>query len=417
MLDKLRQFGKNMPIFLTAFILAITVWVISVNESDPIEQNPYPRSVPIEVIGQDASLLITSDLPTSVSVVLSAPQSVWTDLNNDVNSVRAVIDLSGVGAGTTSVEVKVQVSKHPTEVISYSPGSVDVTLESLASRTLPINLVINGEAAIGYQSDDPVMSNGETVVTGPSTVVSKIQQIRAVLDLNQAHENITKSINLEALDINGSVVKNVTLSPDKVTVTQTISQKYGYRNVVVNLVVEGEISPGYRLTNISVFPPAVTVYSPNPQIVNDLPGYIETMPLNLSEIKDDIDIMLPLNLPESVSVVDDRTTVLVRLSVAAIESSRQMVDVPVEVIGLGPGLGADLAPMTVTVILSGPLPILDTLTNDSLKVTIDATDLKIGSYQLALSVEMLVQDIIVESIQPGLVDVAIKIAPTPTPVR
>ncbi len=102
---------------------------------------------------------------------------------------------------------------------------------------------------------------------------------------------------------------------------QDINQRYGYRNVVVTVLVEGQVADGYRLTNTTVFPPLVTVFSSDPAIVNELPGYVNTVPLNLTGLKDDVDISLPLNLPEGVSVVDDRTSVLVRLSVAAVQSS------------------------------------------------------------------------------------------------
>ena len=97
-------------------------------------------------------------------------------------------------------------------------------------------------------------------------------------------------------------VDNVTLTPNKVEVTQSIDQRYGYRNVIVSVDVQGEVANGYRLTNLSVFPLAVTVYSSNPQIVNDLPGYVLTRPLNLNGINDDVDITLQLDLPDGVLV-------------------------------------------------------------------------------------------------------------------
>ncbi len=68
MLALLRKLSKNFPTFLTALVLAISVWTIAVTASDPTEDRLYPFTVPVEVIGQNAGLVITSDIPSSISL-------------------------------------------------------------------------------------------------------------------------------------------------------------------------------------------------------------------------------------------------------------------------------------------------------------------------------------------------------------
>ena len=130
--------------------------------------------------------------------------------------------------------------------------------------------------------------------------------------------------------------------------------------MVVKVVTVGQVSDGYRLTTISVFPPAVTVFASNPSLVDKLPGYVETSPVELTGVKDDVDVRVALNLPQGVSVVGDQTVNVV-VGVSAIEGSISVTEVPVEVINLVPELSAQLSPTTVTIILSGPLPLLDSL--------------------------------------------------------
>lgn len=415
MLAQLRKLSKNLPTFLTALILAITVWIIAVTASDPTEDRLYPFTVPVEVIGQNAGLVITSDIPSSISLRLSAPQSVWNILNNQQASVRALVDLSGLEAGTHVVEVQIQISATPVKVISYSPNTITIRLENLASRVMQISLVTIGDPAVGYLAEDPVLETDQVTVTGPASQVNLVQEVRATLDINQAYDNINRTINLLVLDASENVIEDVNLSPERITVQQDINQRYGYRNVVVTVQVEGQVADGYRLTNTSVFPPLVTVFSSDPQVVNELPGYVNTVPLNLSGLKDDVDISLPLNLPDGVSVVDDRTSVLVRLSVAAVQSSLPLANVPVEVTGLSPLLSAKLSPQTVTIILSGPLPLLDAINYDDIRVVIDMTDYEVGTYQLEPVVELVPGEITVESIQPEVINIEVIVAPTPTP--
>jgi YbbR domain-containing protein len=280
---------------------------------------------------------------------------------------------------------------------------------------LPLSLIVRGEPAIGYQAEDPVVDVKQITVTGPISQVDRVAEVRATIDINQGYEDISRSINLVALDKNETVINNVTLTPDRVDVFQEINQRYGYRNVIVSVNMEGQVADGYRLTNISVIPLAVTVYSSNPQFVNDLPGYVETMPLNLNGLKDDVDVSLLLDLPEGVLVVGENRTVLVRVSIAAVQSSLPVANIPIEVIGLPENLKAVLAPNLVTLLISGPLPILDQLNPKDIRVVLDLTDYKIGTYQLEPVVELPSEEISVDSIQPGIIDIEIIKAPTPAP--
>jgi YbbR domain-containing protein len=411
----LRKSKRVFPTFLTALVLAITVWIIAVTASDPAENRTYPRNVSIEVVGQDTNLVMTSDLPSNVAIVLNTPQTVWERIINAQSPVRAVLDLSGLQPGTHMVDLQIQVSVRPVKVVSYSPRTVSVTLESLSSKVIPLSLDIRGEPAIGYQVEEPVVDIKQIMVTGPISQVDRVAEVRATLDINQAFEDISRMISVVALDKNEIVVDDVTLTPDRVDMFLEINQRYGYRNVIVSVNIEGQVADGYRLTNISVIPLAVTVYSTNPQIVNDLPGYVETMPLNLEGLKDDVDISLLLDLPEGVLVVDDNRTVLVRVSIAAVQSSMPVANIPIEIIGLPENLQAVLAPEMITILISGPLPILDGITAQDIRVILDLTDYEVGTYQLEPVVELPSEEITVDSIQPGLIDIEVIIAPTPTP--
>ena len=410
-----RKVKKGLPTFITALVLAITVWIIAVTASDPAENRSYPRNVPIEIVGQDTNLVMTSDLPTNVSIVLNTPQSVWTAILSAQAPVRAVVDLSGLGAGTHTVDLQIQVNIQPVKVVSYSPRAVSIKLEALASKAFPLDLVIRGEPAIGYQAEDPILSTDQIVVTGPISQVERVAKIQATLDINQAYEDISRIINVVALDQNDMVVDDVTLSPDRVEVEQGINQRYGYRNVIVSVNLEGQVADGYRLTNIAVFPLAVTVYSSNPEIVNELPGYVQTMPLNLDNFKDDVDVSLLLDLPEGVLVVGEQRTVLVRVSIAAVQTSLPIANIPIEIIGLPENLKANLFPEFITIIISGPLPIIDQLKPEDIRVYLDLTDYEVGTYQLQPVVELPSEEIVVDSIQPELIDLEVIIAPTPTP--
>jgi YbbR domain-containing protein len=216
------------------------------------------------------------------------------------------------------------------------------------------------------------------------------------------------------LDAQDEVVRGLTINPESVHVTVPISQQGGFRDVAVKVVVQGQQAPGYRIENISVFPPVVTVFAEDPELVNQLPGIVETQPLDLQDRKEDVSTRLSLDLPENVTIVGPQT-VQVQVSISPIQTSVTLLNQPINVNGLSEGLSAQVFPQTVDVIISGPLPVLDALTSKDITVSVDVSDLDAGVYQLSPEVKVSVENVLVESILPGTVEVVIAIPDTPTP--
>ena len=408
----LRWLAKNFGTLLTALILAVIVWVSAVIASDPNEEHILDRPVQIEIIGQDPNLQIMGEVSQDVSLVLSAPSSVWTTLNNDPQSVRAWVDLSSLGPGVHDVPVQIQITPRLVRLISQDPQQINITLDSIVTQVLPVNLIIKGEPPVGYEAQSPRIDPSEVTVTGPVSLVNTVKEIRVTLDITNATQTINRDITPLILDSEGRVVTGLTLTPDQITVSQPITLQGGYRYVIVRAVSTGQVANGYRLTNIFVTPVGVVVFSSDPQIVNNLPGYVETQPIDLTGKEDDFETLMNLDLPDGVSVVGD-SKVLVQVSIAAIESSLA-ISLPVDIIGLSPGLEASPSPATVDVILSGPVPILNSLGPTDVRVVVDLTGYDVGTYQFIPDVNILPDRVSKVSMLPSTVEVTITIAPTPT---
>ena len=411
----IRWLATNLRTFLWAFIMALAVWVAAVSSSDPDEVRAYPNPIPVEIVGQDPSLVITGDVPKQVELTLRAPRSVWDRLLNEENSVRAVLDLSGLSDGAHTLEIQIQIATRPVRIVSVTPRTATVTLEPLATRTFPIKLAVTGQPAIGYQAGDPTLTPKEIIVSGPQSVVDRVTQVRVPLNLAGVRESIEQTVTVQPLDANNQIVAGLGLNPAEVTVDIPISQQGGYRDLAVKVVVTGQVANGYRLANISVFPPVVTVFSGDPALVNSLPGVLETQPLDLENANDELTTRLAINLPDGVSLVGDQT-VLVRVNVTPIQSSLTLSNKSIQIEGLSNGWYVQVAPRTVDVILSGPLPLLDILSSQEVRVTVDVTGLDVGTHQLAPMVDVLVSNITVESILPGTVEVVLSKSPLNTPV-
>jgi YbbR domain-containing protein len=407
-----RWISENYRTFLWALALSIAVWVAAVTSADPDETRVLPSAVPIQVIGQDPSLVISSAIPTEVEVTLRAPRSVWDVIEADPQTVHAILDFSGLSAGEHSIDLQIQVNARPVQILSVAPRTITFMLETLDTQTLSIDLSLTGETAIGYQVGETSLDPLEVVVAGAKSQVQRVARARVSVNLSGIRENFDQTLRIEILDENGQKVDGVTVSPESVHVTLPVSQQGGYRDVAVKVIVMGRVASGYHLTDISVFPPIVTVFAADPELVNALPGVVETQPLDLQSAKEDISTRVALNLPEGISIVGEQT-VLIQAGVSPIESSVTLADEKVEIINIGDGLIAQVSPATVDVIVSGPLPLLDMLTRQDVRVTVDLSGLKAGTYQIVAKVEVLIADVVVESILPNTMEVVITVAGTP----
>jgi YbbR domain-containing protein len=400
------RFNENLPSLISAILLAVVVWVLAVTSTDPVQKHNFGRPVPIEIFGLDSDLVITSEIPEQITLSLSAPVSTWeTDLNSTI-AVRAIADLSGLGSGIHTVPINLQIDAQPVKVESYSPDVVEFEIEEIFSEAFPIDLVQPSSPAIGYEAGTPTLSQKMATIKGPASLVDQAVGIQALLDISQARENIDKDLELKAIDENGLTISGVTIFPTDVNVKMDITQRGGYRTVSVKVVTTGQVKSGYDLAAISYNPLVITVFSTDPDVVNDLPGFIETQPLNLNDASEDMVVSLPLNLPGGMTVVGE-STIKVSASISPIRGSLTMTNLPIETIGLDPDLSAKLSPQSVDIILSGPLPTLDELIPGNIRIIIDLTGFEEGKYQLEPSPEINIQGVLVQSLLPAAIEVEV----------
>ncbi|MFH1905920.1 MAG: CdaR family protein [Chloroflexota bacterium] len=397
---------KNLRTVVLAFALALAVWISAVTAADPDETRLLTNSIPIEFVSQDPGLIIKGQVPRQVQITLRAPRSVWDKLTTEKDAIHALVDLSGLEAGTHRLDVQVQINARPVRLISFSPEKLDLTLEKLVTRSLPLELTLTGEPAIGYQAGDPILNPAEVIISGAQSLMNQVAHLSLLLDLSDSRQDIQTTLPIKALDDKGNLVTGLTMHPDNVQVSLPISQQGGYRDLAVKVVTIGRPANGYRLTNIAPIPPVVTVFSSNLELISALPGYVETTPLDLNGASADIEIRLNLNLPAGVALVGE-PNVLVQVGILAIQSSLKLTNRPVEINNLSATLQANVSPDKVDVILSGPLPVLDTLAPSDVHVVIDVKGLGVGTHHLTPTIQMVIEGVTVVSILPGTVEVII----------
>ena len=402
----IRKFLSFLPTLLTALVLAIIVWVSSVTASDPNQVITYETPIQLEILGQNPDLVITHQEVEGVTVTLKAPRSVHAKLANDPSLISANINLSGLEAGDHALTPEVIVDLRPVQVVEISPASVDLSLEKVASKTMPISLIQTGGLPVGYQTRNARLNQNEVKLVGPESLVATVVEVAAFIDVSELTTSINRTLDLTPLNEAGEAVEGVALSPNRVDLSMDVEQLVGYRNVFVKIVTSGSVAQGYHLTSIVVDPPTLTVYAENPDLIRGMPAFIETEPVNLNGAQQSFESRVGLQLPEGIVVIGDQS-VMVSVGVEAIYNSTQILGVPVTVINLAAGLQAKLSPQTVDVYISGPMNLLENIGTASVYVSLDLTGLTEGTYQLSPKVELVRPELRLDSTLPGLIEVVI----------
>jgi len=408
----LRKLLAEGSTLLLAFILALIVWIVAVNEEDPIRVDTYSESLGVQVVNMPENIEIVNDITERVQVVIRAPLSTWESLTRD--KFQTLLDLQGLSTGTHNVPVDVECIDDDVEIIEWKPKSLAVKLEAHVTREFEVQVNLLGDVGEGFEEGKTVVMPPSVSVSGAESWVSQVSRAEVDVFLRNNKEDVEQSRPVLLRNEAGELVGFVDFTPPQVTVRVPISQKRGYKEVVVILGdLLGRPATGYHVRGFAIEPTTVLIFGA-PSVIDEIPNLV-TASVDISGVTDDVVKNVALDLPEGVSVIGREAFVEVTVNIDPTQSCLTLQQ-RVEFQGLGEGLGRTAVPEFVDVILCGPLPRLETVRRriQDLHVVLDLTELGVGTYSLA-PVVLPLDEITVESILPSVVEVEVFELPTPTP--
>ncbi|MGQ9627410.1 MAG: CdaR family protein [Anaerolineae bacterium] len=408
--ETFRNFVNRLGSFFLALILAVIVWVVAVNEENPSRKSIFPESIPIEFLNKPKNMVIFGNVVDRVRLTVQAPQNSWENLRS--SSFQAWVDLKDLSADIHDLEVKVKCSDSAVKIIEKNPARISVRLEEIEEKQVDVRINIMDSAPLGYFYRTPAATPAKVKAFGPKSLVGQVVVAAADIYLRNAKSTLEETVKLAARDELGNTIAGVEFDPPQVKVQVPIEQRLGYKDVSVRVILKGQVASGYRISNVSVEPSVITIVG-SPAALNEVPGYLETALLDVSGASADVVERITLNLPPGVSILGGQQGVMVKVDVTPLEGGLTM-ERELTVEGLGPGLKATPSPNLVDVILSGPMPRLDTLKPEEIQVILNLFDLGPGTHKVTPHV-LTPEGIRVESILPETIEVVIEKLPTPYP--
>ncbi|MGB8644666.1 MAG: CdaR family protein [Anaerolineae bacterium] len=388
-----------------SLFLALFVWVVATNEENPVREAVFQEPIPIQYTNRAEGLILSTRSADTVRIRVRAPDARWQSLRAE--SFLAIADLQGLSSGIQQVSVNVTVVDPQITVVSADPPAVSVHLELLKQITLDVHARVLDDPPVGYEVKSTTVSPTRITVSGPQSIIDQINDATVDIGLRGSKTAIDRQVAVMLHDAQGNQVQdpNLVISPSTVSVHMDVVQRVGYKEVAIKAVLHGNVSSGYWVSDIQVEPSTVTLVG-TPDALDKIPGFVEAQALLVTGAQADINKQVGLALPTGVSALNVGN-VTVKVSVEpvlggitirrSVTSAENRCELPIAV-----------SPDTVEVILSGPLPILQSLTQDDVQIVVDVAGCAPSTVQVTPRAVNLPNSIRVESIVPNTVEVNIR---------
>jgi YbbR domain-containing protein len=267
---------RNWKLKVLCFFIAFVTWVGVVYAGNPPETKVVSLPVPQSAANIPPGYELVRPV-NSVLVRVGGDQNSLDSLNPNVLTVN--VDWTAVNrAGTYSIPLSVT-SSDPTIELIDPPTSVQVDLDALGSKTVPVNIQITSPPPVGYQIGTQISTPTVVSITGPEHELAGIVA-KVTVNLSAQKANFQEQIPVLLYTSRDVRLNNVSAAPGIVNVSIAISADFTTKEVPVIVRTEGNPSPGHFLTGIIVSPLTVIATGPR-DLLNSL-DVVYTTPVMLS---------------------------------------------------------------------------------------------------------------------------------------
>ena len=400
---------NNLGLKIASLILAFLIWLIIINVNDPVMTKSIfnvPVTVTnasyIESMGKSYQVLDGYD---TVSVTVRGNRSVVENMTAD--SIKATANLTEIvnlDSDPITVPVRVSAAGLTNGSISANPGTIEIELEEMVSA----DFVITGSAgnttpADGYQVGTLTPSVEKVTITGPNSILSKIDRVEAPVNVTGISSDTTLSSTLVVYDKNGEALTATQMGYLKFDIDQSgVTVRVTLYSVVRDVPIvtdgfKGKPATGYQVSGMTVTPSAISLAGTKDGLQNltDIGGQITIDPslIDVSSRNSSFDVKidnLASMLPENVYLANGASSAVV-VSVEILPLNSKSFEIPassISKLNQGAGLTCVFSATVIDVGVKGTDEQLSALTADEIGASVDLSGLGEGTYTLPVAITL-----------------------------
>jgi len=363
----LEIFSKDFSLKILAVAVAIILWG-SINFFG--SHTVTLTNITPDIVNMPTGLGLSDSLP-KVSVQLRAPRTAnISDEKSVTQPIRAFIDLGESSIGERTVTVKVTTDIPNATIISVVPNTIDIALDPLIEKEIPVRIVPEGVPADGYRIG--------TIQSDPQKI-----KIRAALGLFQRiSSGVDAKINIEGVkdsfegDAYLTLPEGTQSATDRVKVTVTVEQAEKTKNVGIRVKTAGNPEDGYFVRGITTDP--LTAEISGVRDVVDSLNEIDTSVFNIQGSNATKDADLQLQLPAGVTSA--QKNIKVHIDIAPLEGTKEF-NATISLKNIPDGLRAgSISPSTIRVSIRGNG--IESIQSSDVKVVLNVSDRGEGNFTI-----------------------------------
>jgi len=184
---------SDISLKIASVVLATVLWMYLNSEVETVQA----FQVPLEVVDVPAGLALTGHLPESVEVRVRASESALIGLSPGRFTAR--VRMTRARRGPVVIPLTPEIVRAPfgVDVLSLEPSQLDLTLEELIAREVPIVASIEGVPAVGYELHAHTLTPDKATIEGPESIVRQAAEVLTqTVDIGGAKEAIETSVML-----------------------------------------------------------------------------------------------------------------------------------------------------------------------------------------------------------------------------
>ncbi|HZB97646.1 MAG TPA: CdaR family protein [Candidatus Sulfotelmatobacter sp.] len=294
---------RNLRLKALATVLAGITWVGVVYAGNPPETRTVLVKVPQDQAIIPPGFLLSHPIPDIPIRVAGTREHL--DAFQPA-SLRLVVNYRVIDhPGIQDVPLTVINTDHDVD-LDNAPTAVEVTVDRLASATVPVSIDVVSPPPRGYVISGEAANPDRVTAVGPSQELQGMQA-KVSVDLSVQKENLQEEFKVFLFDRAGHELKDINAIPATVRLTITISATITSRASAVLPKTTGALPANRQLQAIRVDPPTVVLYGPQ-ELLNALDA-IPTTPISLSGVNGDTTLNAKVTPPPGVTASPDSVTV------------------------------------------------------------------------------------------------------------